>query len=123
MKNLILSLLTIVTLSVSAPRAQALSTLTWTTIGGLAVTAVAVYLVASDTGSVQESSKNKEAAMNVIAEDAAIFIMNEGEGSSELLRSLMSKMRESDEFKKLDEQVTDLELAHVILDQTDTESN
>lgn len=103
------------------PRAQAMNNLTTTTLVSLAATAVAVYLVAAGPPSVEASSKNKEAALRIVAEDAAVFIMNDGEGASDLLISLMTEMRSKDEFKKLTETVTDLDLAYAILEQADVD--
>ena len=112
----------IVCLSLSAPRAQAISTSSSTTLVALAVTAIAIYLVGSSPPSIEASSKNKKMARGMIVEDAAAYVMNEGKVSpSDLLRSMMDQMRDTPEFRSIDEEIKDMDLVEAILAQLDSE--
>ena len=113
-------LMVLATLTVSTPKAHAIAD---SAIVTLAVTAATVitYLLGGSIASTEASSRKKEAALNVVADDAASFIMNEGENPSALLTTMMDQMRASDEVRAIKEEITDLDLARAILNEAEKE--
>ncbi|MCM0606876.1 MAG: DUF2388 domain-containing protein [Xanthomonadaceae bacterium] len=112
------SIMVAATLFVAPPKAHAISDVAITILGttaGLVLT----YFLAGGVASVQASSGGKEAVLNVVADDAAAFIMNDGENPSALLSSMMDEMRANGDMQKIDEEITDMDLARAILNQSE----
>lgn len=109
--------LTVATLSVSfISQANALSA-----SNSIVVSSAASQMVSRAVSGKEVFSEKRAARLEVIADDAAIFIMNEGTGASRLLGLMMEKMRASDDIRQMNEQVTDLELARAILNRAEVE--
>lgn len=122
MKQFVVWLMIAGSFSLSAPRAQAITPTTSSTLIALGVTAVAVYLVGSSPPSIAASSQNKQMAKFIAIEDVAAYVMDEGKTPpSDLLRSLMDSMRNDPEFSRVEEEVTDMDLARALLDHFESE--
>lgn len=119
LKKFLASVMVMATLMIAPPKAHAIGDVALTTIvtvAGIVVT----YVLAGGVASIEASSGKKEAVLNLVADDAAAFIMSDGENASALLSAMIEEMRNSKEVQSLEEEVTDMDLARAILNQAES---
>ncbi|MBL7665852.1 MAG: hypothetical protein JNM93_12020 [Bacteriovoracaceae bacterium] len=107
----------ILTTTFSVQKSHALADWAITILGTTAATVISVIVNAS-VGSVDISANKKQEALLIkeVEDDAAVFVMNEGEVEpSALLATVMEEIRENEAVKKIDEEVTDLDIAKIVL--------
>lgn len=117
-RGLFLSAVLFLGLAINAPKAHALSDVAITTLATTAGLVIS-YIVAGGAASVVATSGGKEAAMAAIADDAAAFLMNDGQDASAFLSAIMQEIKETEEVKALNEEVTDMDIARIILLKTE----